>query len=118
MNSLSVIMIVISILFLYMILRDINKNEITLEYAKLWIFVGFIMLFISISAEFSTWIAKSLGFELLSNFLLVGAVLFLIVHSFLQAKELSRNKKQITSLIQEVSLVKKEIKDMNSEKET
>ena len=39
------------------------------------------MLFISVSGKFSTWLAKSLGFELLSNFLLVGAVLFLIVHS-------------------------------------
>ena len=111
MNDLSIIMMVISILFLYMIFRDINKNKITLEYAKLWSLIGFIMLFLSFSGEFTKWLGQALGFELLSNFLLVGAVLFLIIHSFIQAKQLSKNKIQITSLIQEVSLLKKEMKE-------
>ena len=68
MNDLSIRMMVISILFLYMIFRDINKNKITLEYAKLWILIGFIMLFLSFSGEFTKWLGQALGFELLSNF--------------------------------------------------
>lgn len=117
MLNLSMIMMGVSLLFLYMIFRDINKNQITLEYAKLWISVGFLMLFLSFSDELSLWVARKLGFELLSNFLLVGAVLFLIIHSFIQAKQLSKNKNQITSLIQEVSLLKKEQKKKDSLKE-
>lgn len=117
MNNLSMMMMGISLLFLYMIFRDINKNKITLEYAKLWILIGFLMLFLSFSDELSTRLAQSLGFELLSNFLLVGAVLFLIIHSFIQAKQLSKNKIQITSLIQEVSLLKKEMEKEDSVRE-
>lgn len=108
MDSIAMIMMGISVLFLYMIFRDINKNKITLEYAKLWILVGILMLFLSFSGEFPTWLSQFLGFELLSNFLLVGAVVFLIIHSFVQAKQLSKNKIQITTLIQEVSLLKKD----------
>lgn len=74
MSILSIAMLVASVLFLYFVFRNINRNNILFEQAFMWIVIGFVLIIISIFDFIPVYFAQLLGFELTSNFLLSLAV--------------------------------------------
>ncbi len=106
MSILSFIMLMTSIGFVYYIFRSINKNTVLFKHGVLWISVGIVMVVFSFSDRIPNRLARILGFELTSNFLIVIAILFLLVNSFVLAIQLSKKENQINVLIQELSLLK------------
>ena len=57
------------------------------------------------------WFSRILGFQLTSNFVLFLAVILLMVLLFFQTIQISKQKEAIKDLIQEVSMVKKDIRE-------
>ena len=104
MSVLSIVMLVASIFFLYLVIRNINKNNILFEQAFMWIVISLVLIVISIFDVIPGYFARLLGFELTSNFLLSLAIFFLLVIAFLQTMTLSKQKEQIKHLVQELSL--------------
>ena len=104
MSVLSIVMLIASIFFLYLVIRNINKNNILFEQAFMWIVIP-------------GYFAKLLGFELTSNFLMSLTIFFLLVIGFLQTMTLSKQKEQIKHLVQELSILKShvETKEENDE---
>ncbi|MFQ7801397.1 MAG: DUF2304 family protein [Coprobacillus cateniformis] len=47
MSVLSIVMLVASIFFLYLVIRNINKNNILFEQAFMWIVISLVMIIIS-----------------------------------------------------------------------
>ncbi|AGM99001.1 DUF2304 domain-containing protein [Streptococcus iniae] len=115
MSILSLVMLVTSILFLYFIFRNINKNNILFDQAFMWIVIAIIMIIISIFDVIPAFLTKMFGFALISNFLLTLAVLFLLVITFLQTVQLSKQREQLTALTQELSLSNRRIAKLESE---
>ena len=117
MSVLSIVMLVASIFFLYLVIRNINKNNILFEQAFMWIVISFFMIIISIFDVIPGYFAGLLGFELTSNFLLSLAIFFLLVIAFLQTMTLSKQKEQMKHLVQELSILKShvETKEGNDE---
>lgn len=74
MSILSIVMLVASVLFLYFVFRNINQNNILFEQAFMWIIIGFVLIVISIFDWIPVSIAKLLGFELTSNFVMSLAI--------------------------------------------
>ena len=107
MSVLSIVMLVASIFFLYLVIRNINKNNILFEQAFMWIVISFVVI--------PGYFARLLGFELTSNFLLSLAIFFLLVISFLQTMTLSKQKEKMKHLVQELSILKSHI-EMKEEK--
>ena len=116
MSVLSIVMLVASIFFLYLVIRNINKNNILFEQAFMWIVISFFMI-ISVFDSIPGYFAKLLGFELTSNFLLSLTIFFLLVIGFLQTMTLSKQKEQIKHLVQELSILKSQVetKEENDE---
>ena len=79
MSVLSIVMLIASIFFLYLVIRNINKNNILFEQAFMWIVISLVMIIISIFDAIPVYFAELLGFELTSNFLLSLAIFFLLV---------------------------------------
>ena len=115
MPILSLVMVFVSLTFLYFICRTINKNKILFEHAFLWLIVGVCLFLCSIFVAIPTWIAQTLGFGLVSNFLLTSSIFFLLVNSFLHSLALSRQKEDIKNLVQEVSILKKKVAERGEE---
>ena len=117
MSVLSIVMLVASIFFLYLVIRNTNKNNILFEQAFMWIVISFVMIIISIFDVIPGYFARLLGFVLTSNFLLSLAIFFLLVIAFLQTMTLSKQKEQIKHLVQELSILKShvETKEENDE---
>ena len=106
MSVLSMVMLIASIFFLYLVIRNINKNNILFEQAFMWIVISLVMIIISIFDAIPVYFAELLGFELTSNFLLSLAIFFLLVITFLQTLTVSKQKEQIKHLVQELSILK------------
>ena len=117
MSVLSIVMLVASIFFLYLVIRNINKNNILFEQAFMWIVISLVMIVISVFDSIPGYFAKLLGFELTSNFLLSSYYFFLLVIGFLQTMTLSKQKEQIKHLVQELSILKSQVetKEENDE---
>lgn len=117
MSVLSIVMLLASIFFLYLVIRNINKNNILFEQAFMWIIISFVMIVIAVFDSIPGYFARLLGFELTSNFLLSLTIFFLLVIAFLQTMTLSKQKEQIKHLVQELSILKShvEMKEENNE---
>ena len=111
MSVLSIVMLVASIFFLYLVIRNINKNNILFEQAFMWIVISLVMIIISIFDVIPVYFAGLLGFELTSNFLLSLAIFFLLVIAFLQTLTVSMQKEQIKLLVQVLSFLNSHIEE-------
>ena len=118
MNFFSILMLIIAISFLYYVIRSINKNSFLFANAALWLVVGIVLIMFSIFPSIPNFLAELFGFQLTSNFLLFLAVFLLILLAFAQSKQLSKQKTQITALIQELSMMRSKDKELfkNNEK--
>ena len=47
MSILSIVMLIASVFFLYLVVRNINQNKILFEQAFMWIVISFVMIIIS-----------------------------------------------------------------------
>ena len=115
MSILSIVMLVASVLFLYFVFRNINQNNILFEQAFMWIIIGFVLIVISIFDWIPVSIAKLLGFELTSNFVMSLDIFILLV--FLHTISISKQKEQIKQLVQELSIMKQRMSKLESEKD-
>ncbi len=106
------LMIVLIIFFLcFVVLSLVRKDKIPIKYAIVWLFAIVILLFIILVPNLMTKISNFLGFELLSNMILslfIGILLFITLALTVM---ISSQKKKITQLIQEVSILKKEVEE-------
>jgi len=109
MSILSIVMLVASVLFLYFVFRNINQNNILFE--------QFVLIVISVFDWIPVSIAKLLGFELTSNFVMSVAIFFLLVIVFLHTISISKQKEQIKQLVQELSIMKQRMSKLESEKD-
>ena len=117
MSVLSMVMLIASIFFLYLVIRNINKNNILFEQAFMWIVISLVMIIISIFDAIPVYFAELLGFELPSNFLLSLAIIFLLVITFLQTLTVSKQKEQIKHLVQELSILKSHVEEEEEKNE-
>ena len=117
MSILSIVMLVASVLFLYFVFRNINQNNILFEQAFMWIIIGFVLIIISVFDWIPVSIAKLLGFELTSNFVMSLAIFFLLVIVFLHTISISKQKEQIKQLVQELSIMKQRMSKLEGEKD-
>ena len=120
MSVLSIVMLIASIFFLYLVIRNINKNNILFEQAFMWIVISLVLIVIAVFDTIPGYFARLLGFELTSNFLLSITIFFLLVIVFLQTMTLSKQKEQIKHLVQELSILKShvEMKEENNEQQS
>lgn len=109
MNILSLAMLVIAILFLAFVIKHINKNKLLFEQAFLWIVIALLLIIFSIFSSIPNQLSQILGFSLTSNFLLSFAVFFLLAIAFLLSIQLSNQKEQTKTLIQELSILKQKM---------
>lgn len=111
MTHLQIGMLIAAILLFIFIAIMLKKNSMVVKYSIMWLALPVIfilmVIFLNPLNDFAHW----LGFEVLSNFVFFVILGCLLVLCFLLTIILSKQKRQIIRLIQEVSLLKKEQND-------
>ena len=108
---LRILAIILAVLFFIYTIRLIRKNLAEVRHMLKWFILALVILFGAIFSEFAAKIAYALGVKTLTSFALFVLVGMLVVISIRYQISLIAAEKQIKTMIQEVSLLRKEVKD-------
>ena len=108
--NLRVLLILFSISLFILILNFLSKNKIPIRYSLFWIISSILIFIVGAFPEFVGMFTSIVGFETTSNFVIGIILSMLLVITLILTIIVSKQKKQIKLLIQEVSLLKRKIK--------
>lgn len=115
--TLRIALIIITVIYLYYVLQAIKQKKIKISFSIFWILTGGVLIIALAIPNLITNISRMLGFELTVNMIFCTAIFicfYLIFNlNILLTKE---NKKNIV-LVQELSLLKKRVNEIEKQNE-
>lgn len=108
---LRIIAIILAVLFFIYTIRLIRKNIAEVRHMLKWFILALVFLFGAVFSEFAAKIANAVGVKTLTSFALFILVGMLIMISLRYQISLISAEKQIKTLIQEISILRKDMKD-------
>lgn len=104
---------VAAILLLLFIAFSLKRNHLAVKYSVMWLALPMLFVLMVIFSEPLSNLANWLGFELPSNFVFMIVLGLCILLCFGLTLIVSKQRKEIIKLIQELSIIKKEIDEKN-----
>ena len=104
--SLRLGLVIVSLVLLIVVLMQLRKRRIPVKYSLVWMWSSLIILLSAIVPNIFSIIAKYLGFETMSNLVIAMFIFILLMISLTLTVIVSGQRKKITLLIQEVSMLK------------
>lgn len=109
-NGLRLFLIGFSLCWIIVVSYFLRKGKLPVKYSLIWYFMSLILLVLGIFPGFLIGISKLFGFKVASSFI-VGVILtLLMIITIVLTIILAEQKRKITLLIQEVSILKSKIK--------
>lgn len=114
MSSRTIFYVIVAAIIIFLVtLQLLRKGRIPVKFSILWLFVSFILLLVAVFPNFIVIIAQFMGFQTMSNMLIGILIFILFMMSIALTVIVSGQKAKITLLIQEISILKKEMEDKN-----
>ena len=115
--SIRIILLLFSITLIFTTTIVLKKGRMPIKYSLLWYFSALIVFILSVFPSIIEWIAWLFGFQTLSN--LISAIMFGILLFLTMALTIisAGQNKKINLLIQEISILKKNIENNKKRKE-
>ncbi len=110
-----VILIVVSILTTFYILKKIRQSKLQIEYAIFWILFSGVLIIFSLFPWLVSMFTRLIGMQLPVNFIFLFFIFVLMVKMFLMTIELSTLENKVKDLTQELALEEKERQDEHRE---
>ena len=102
--------LIIALVLAVVVIRILHKGGIPVKYSLLWGLGALILLFLAIFPNALIKIANLVGFQTVSN-MVIGVLLVILFFITMSLTVIvSAQKRKITLLVQEISLLKSEIK--------
>ena len=106
-----VILIVVSLLTTFYILKKIRQSKLQIEYAIFWILFAGVLILFSLFPWLVSMLTRLIGMQLPVNFIFLFFIFVLLVKMFLMTIELSTLENKVKDLTQELALEEKERAD-------
>lgn len=116
MINIQIEMAIASVILFLIIAIALKKNSISTKSSVAWLLLPVVFLFMAIFPEPLSAISNWLGFEAPANFVFLITIALLIVLCFFLTVTVSHQQVQITKLIQELSILKKEQSERKKQK--
>ena len=111
-------LVIVAIFLLIFIITVLRKKKMPVKYSLVWILSSLIILLIALIPSVFIKISTLLGFETMSNMIIGVFIFILLIITLVLTIIVSGQRKKITTLIQEVSLLKEKQKRKRSTKLT
>ena len=111
-NTLRIALIIISLIYVLLILKSIRKKKINISFSVFWIISGIGLIICALVPNLIEYISKLLGFETPSNMLFCITIFIAFYLIFDLTVILSKEHHKNTALVQEISLLKKKVENM------
>lgn len=115
--KIQIFFILVVLVFLLFIIHLLKTKKLNLKYTLLWILATVILLVVSIFPQIMYSIADLVGIETPINVALILAGIFVILILISITSIVSELNKKLRSLVQEIALLKKQIKELKSDNE-
>lgn len=109
--SLRLGLVIVSLVLLIVVLLQLRKRRIPVKYSLVWITSSFVILLIAIIPQLFVKVAKLLGFITMSNLVIAMFIFILLLICLMLTVIVSGQRRKITLLVQEVSMLKEKAKD-------
>lgn len=106
-----VLLIVVSLLTTYYILKRIRQSKLQIEYAIFWILFSGVLIVFSLFPWLVSLFTRMIGMQLPVNFIFLLFIFVLMVKMFFMTIELSTLENKVKDLTQELALEEKERQD-------
>lgn len=110
--NLRITLLLAIVVYFIIILYYLKNRALELKYTLLWIFAGMIMLLITAFPKLALAVTRLFGIESHMNTLYLTCLGFMIMLLMMLTSIVSRQSNKIKTLIQEVAILKKHIKDI------
>ena len=111
--TLRIALIVYAVVLFILITHLLKKGRIPEKYSIVWYIFTLVVLLVGAVPQFLEFFSKILGFEVLSNFIIGILIALITIMCLVLSVMIAGQRKKITLLIQEVSILKKEIEKNN-----
>ena len=111
-----IILIVVSLLTTYYILKRIRQSKLQIEYAIFWILFAGVLIIFSLFPWLVSMFTRLIGMQLPVNFIFMFFIFVLLVKMFLMTIELSALENKVKDLTQELALEEKDRLDEQKER--
>lgn len=110
--ELRVVLIIITLFYLFVILKAIKNRKMQISLSLFWIFTGIILLVAAIFPNLFGYISNLLGFETTSNMIFCITIFLAFYLIFNLTMMISKENKKTTKLVQEISLLKNKVEEL------
>ena len=114
---LRVVLISITVIYILMLIRSIRKKSLQISFSVFWFVSGIVLIIALAIPNLVEWVSQKLGFVAPSNmvFCLTIFIAFYLIFN-ITIKLAQENKKNVT-LVQEVSILKEKVKELENKSE-
>lgn len=109
--NLRLFVILFAVILALITIRILIKGRIPEKYSLIWLSISFVILLVGLVPTFVTDISKIFGFEAMSNMIIAIILVLMVSITMALTVMIAGQKKKTTLLIQELSILQKEVKD-------
>lgn len=113
-GSLRLAIFLVAFVLLLFVMYLMRKGRLPIKFAILWLLPIFLLLIVAVIPDMLMWLTKLIGFMTLSNMTIGILFVILIFITISLTVIISGQKEKIRILIQEVSILKEEVKQMSN----
>lgn len=107
-TPLRVVILLVALLNMFLVVKDIRKGKIQIEYSVFWVIFSFLLVVLGIFPQICYWASGLLGIQSPSNFVFAFMLIVLLLRNFTLSKEVSQLNVKVTELAQSITLSEKE----------
>jgi hypothetical protein len=116
-HTVQVVAVLVSLGFLLAVLELVRRRRLTEEYSFLWVGFALLLLVLSLWREILHAVARWLGVYYPPAVLLLALLLFVFVASLYFSVVISRQRRQIERLVEDMAILAAEVREARREKD-
>lgn len=113
--NLKIALIVITLIYVFLLLKEIKNKRLKLSFAIFWIISGILLVIAIMTPNLIEYLTKILGFEVPANMLFCITIFIAFYLIFNLTIKLSKEYQNNVLLIQEISLLKNRVEKLEKE---
>ncbi|NLC87192.1 MAG: DUF2304 domain-containing protein [Clostridiaceae bacterium] len=115
--TLRIALIILTLIYLFYIFKSIKNKKIQISFSIFWVFTAFILIIAIAIPNLIQNISNFLGFTLTTNMIFCVTIFIAFYLIFNLTTILSKENKKNVNLIQEISILKKRVEDLEKKQE-
>ena len=116
-QKLQIVLIIAIVIYFVIILYFLKNKALELKYTLIWLVAGGVMLILVAFPQLMSVIVRLLGIQSSMNGLYIALISFMIMILMTLTSIVSRNTNKAKTLIQEIAILEKRVRDLEKKNE-